>query len=128
MKKHSQIEFFVGKEGDFDALVTRVISRLRREKCGNFQLHLVLPYHKALPPMYHQIYDSVFIADATDAATVVSPPHFKRAIVARNHWMVNHCNLLICYTKEDVEKSQAALICAYAKEHEKEVINLLSFA
>ena len=47
LKKHEYIEFYVGKNGEFDELAASAVRRLKSEWAAFCSLALVLPYGKA---------------------------------------------------------------------------------
>lgn len=112
------VEFYIGRNGDFDIFAASIIKRVQnavgRERS---EMTLVLPYPTKDLAYYEQYYDRVMIPDT------VTGIHPKRAIEARNRWMVAQCDLLICYAAYDHGGAYAAL--QYAKRLQKRVINLV---
>lgn len=117
VRTHEFTEFYVGDNGDFDILATSVIRRVRKaqgeEKCA---LCLVLPYARANLDLIEPQFDSVIIPPRLHGA------HPKAAIGERNRWMVENCDLIICYVKR---KGGAERTMRYAEKSGKiEVVNL----
>lgn len=117
VREHEFTEFFVGDNGEFDILATSVIRRVRKvqgeEKCA---INLVLPYTKSNQKIIEHQFDSVIIPPRLHGA------HPKAAIGERNRWMVENCDLIICYVKR---KGGAERTMRYAKKSGKiEVVNL----
>lgn len=115
VREHEFTEFYVGDNGEFDILATSVIRRVRKvqgeEKCA---LCLVLPYARA--DLIERQFDSVIIPPRLHGA------HPKAAIGERNRWMVENCDLIICYVKR---KGGAERTMRYAEKSGKiEVVNL----
>ena len=77
---------------------------------------LVLPYMNKDIAYYEQYYDSILIP------ACLSRIHPKGAITKRNRWMVEECDLLVCYVEHESGGAYAAL--QYARKMGKEIINL----
>ena len=90
------VEFYVGRNGEFDILVASVIKRAQKDMGdSNSSLILVIPYPIADMEAYENYYDDV-----------VYPPelhkvHYKAAITKRNRWLVEHTDLLVAYVTKD---------------------------
>lgn len=117
VRTHEFTEFYVGSDGEFDILATSVIRQVRRaqgeERCA---INLVLPYVKSNLDIIEHQFDSVIIPPRLHGA------HPKAAIGERNRWMVEQCDLIICYVKR---KGGAERTMMYAEKIGKiEVINL----
>ncbi len=90
------VEFYVGRNGEFDILVASAIRRARHDLGErNSSLILVIPYSVAEIESYEKYYDEVMY-----------PPelydvHYKSAITKRNEWLVENSNLLIAYVTHD---------------------------
>ena len=88
------VEFLVGRDGDFDQLVSSAIHRAKRTVRSDNSSHVwVLPYataeYRNHPEDYHAYYDEVEICEAADGS------HFKAAFQARNRAMVNRSHLVV---------------------------------
>lgn len=88
------VEFLVGKDGDFDDIAAQAVRRVQKDlgKANSF-LVWVQPYEMAMNEYLEKSFDEIYL-----------PPelyhvHYKGAIVARNKWMVDQCDLLIAYIK-----------------------------
>ena len=117
VRTHEFTEFYVGSDGEFDILATSVIRRVRKvqgeEKCA---INLVLPYTKSNQKIIEHQFDSVIIPPRLHGA------HPKAAIGERNRWMVENCDLIICYVKR---KGGAERTMRYAEKSDKiKVVNL----
>ncbi|MBQ7384080.1 MAG: hypothetical protein IJV72_04740 [Clostridia bacterium] len=113
--RHNEfVEFYIGRNGDFDILVASIIKRVQRrlgkEKSA---LILVLPYEVKDMEYYEKYYDDIIIP--------IEGVHFKSAIGARNRWMVDKCDVLFAY----VERSEggAADCLTYAEKQGLKIIN-----
>ena len=98
------VEFLVGRNGDFDLLVSSVIHRLKRTYRDDNSSHIcVMPYltadYRDNEESYWDYYDSVEICETV--------AHFNNAFKARNHAMCDRSELIICYVKEAEIKESA---------------------
>lgn len=89
------VEFLVGRDGDFDQLVSSTVRRVKRANdYGNSALILILPYmtaeYRDNQNSFHKYYDDVEIC--SEAAT----SHFKAAIQVRNRYMIDRSDLVVC--------------------------------
>ena len=119
MHKKPYLEIYLGRNGDFDLLATSVVRKIQ-DDCGRAYcaMTLVLPYTLANMDYYERHYDSIFIPEF---ATRVHP---KNAITLRNRWMVEECDLFVCYVEHPRGGANQAL--KYAKKLRKQIINLAS--
>lgn len=97
------VEFYVGRDGEFDTLVASVIKRVKRE-CGehNSSLILVIPYPVADIEAYENYYDEM------EYPRELHKVHYKSAITKRNEWLVENSDMLIAYV---VRNSGGAAYC-----------------
>ena len=61
LKKHEYIEFYVGKNGEFDELAASAVRRLKSEWSAFCSLALVLPYEIANLDLIEKSYDEVIM-------------------------------------------------------------------
>lgn len=92
--EHEYIEFLVGRDGDFDQLVSSVIRRAKRTVRSDNSSHVwVLPYTTAdylnHAEDYHEYYDEIEICEAAAGS------HYKAAFQARNRAMVDRSHLVV---------------------------------
>ncbi len=118
-RKNGEVEFLVGRNGDFDLMAASVIRKLKKETGNdNIYLTLVLPYETAElrnnTEAFESYYDSIEINEATR--------NYKYAIVARNRDMVDRADLVIVYVKNESGGAYQSL--KYAEKNEKRIINL----
>ncbi len=118
-KNNGELEFLVGRNGDFDLMAASVIRKLKKETGNdNIYLTLVLPYETAElrnnTEAFESYYDSIEISEATQ--------NFKYAIVARNREMVDRADLVVVYVKHESGGAYQSL--KYAEKNEKRIINL----
>lgn len=115
------VEFLVGRDGEFDRLVSSAIRRAVKDySCGNTWFVLVLPYMRAEyrnnEKYFMDYYDEVEIcAESSDV-------HFKSAIQARNRSMVDRSDLVVCCIQHD--SGGAYKTMHYAMERSRSTINL----
>lgn len=90
------VEFYVGRNGEFDIMVASEIKRAKRDIGEhNSSLILVIPYQSADMEAYENYYDEI-----------VYPPelrgvHYKAAITKRNEWFINNSDLFVAYVIKD---------------------------
>lgn len=113
-----EIEFLVGRNGDFDLMAASVIRKLKKETGNeNAFLSLVLPYETAElrnnTESFESYYDSIEICDSQN---------FKYAIVARNRDMIDRSDMVVVYVKNKSGGAYQAL--EYAENNQKRVVNL----
>lgn len=109
------VKIYIGRNGEFDVFAASIIRRVKDAFGGdNSEMTLVLPYCVKDVEYYEQYYDCISIP--------IEKTHYKGAIEKRNKWMVEKCNLLICYVNRTSGGAYAAL--QYANKLGKRVINL----
>lgn len=77
------VEFYVGRNGEFDTIVASAIKRSQK-RLGkeNNSLILILPYTVAEMECLEDFYNEIWIPDEFHGV------HFKMAITKRNEWFV----------------------------------------
>lgn len=121
LREHEYVDFLVGRNGDFDQLVSSTIRRVKREFRDDNCTHiLVLPYNAAEfqnnEDSFAGYYDEIEICPESHAA------HFKAAMQIRNRSMVDRSDLVVCYVEHNFGGAYQTMM--YALKQEKEVINL----
>ena len=94
---HQEICFYCGGMGEFDILCAHETKRLKiKYPSKNIVLFLVSPYMttkiNTCGKYLNDLYDEIIIPDE------LTHTHYKQAIQARNRWMVDHAQYLICHT------------------------------
>lgn len=120
--KGEMIELLVGKDGDFDQIVSSSIKRAKRrfgeERCSHVW---VLPYPTAElrdnEDSFYEYYDSIEIA-----SDMTGIKHPKAAFQARNRMMVDRSDLVVFFVEH--EKGGAYQTYQYAVKQNKKIINL----
>ena len=121
LREHEYVDFLVGRNGDFDQLVSSTIRRVKREFRDDNCTHiLVLPYNTSEfqnnEDGFAEYYDEIEICPESHAA------HFKAAMQIRNRSLVDRSDLVVCYVEHNFGGAYQTMM--YALKQEKEVINL----
>lgn len=119
LQEKEYVEFLVGRDGEFDQLVSSTIKRCKHSLGEhNSALVWVMPYPTAEfrdnEDSFRDYYDEI------EVCTSSSGKHFKAAFQARNREMVNRSNLVVfcvqkksggaCQTMQYARKINACLI------------------
>ncbi len=117
----SYVEFLVGRDGDFDLLVSSAIHRAKRTvRDDNSSLVWVLPYvnaeYRNNAKSYDEFYDEVEICEAAAGS------HYKAAFQARNRRMVERSDLVVSWI--DHNSGGAYQTMRYAQKQGVPCINL----
>ena len=115
------VEFLVGRNGEFDQLVSSTVHRVRKRlDNSNSSLTLVLPYMTAEfrdnEESFYAYYDEIEVSQAASDA------HFKAAMQTRNKEMVDRADLTVFYVER--ESGGAYQTMMYAKKNGAEFTNL----
>ena len=121
IQENREVEFLVGRNGEFDLMASSVIRRLKKEIYSeNVFLTLVLHYETAELrnniEAFENYYDSIEICEAC------AEQNFKSAFTIRNRDMVDRSDLVVVYVKNNSGGAYQTLI--YAEKSEKRIINL----
>ena len=121
LNEHEYIEFLVGRDGEFDQLVTAAILRCKKRlDSANFSVTWVMPYLKAdyvnNSESYDNYYDSVEVCDQSAKA------HPKSAIQIRNRAVVERSDLCVFYVTHKSGGAYQTLRCA--KRSNTNIVNL----
>lgn len=116
-----EVEFLVGRNGDFDLMTASVVRRLKKElNAENVFLTLILPYETAElrnnTEAFENYYDSIEISEASP------DKNFKYAIAARNRDMLDRSDMVVVYVKNQSGGAYQSL--RYAEKNDKRIINL----
>lgn len=117
LRTKEYVEFYLGRNGDFDILAASVIKRLHKNyRDDNSAMILVLPYPVKDYEYYKDYYDEIIIPDELHGV------HPKAAITERNRWMVANTDVLIAYIRN---KSGGTATCVrMAEQHGRTVIKI----
>ena len=88
LRKHEYVEFLVGRDGEFDQIVSSTIRRCKRGYCSDNSSHIwVLPYLTAEfrdnEEAFRDYYDEIEVCEAAAGS------HYKNAHQTRNGAMVD---------------------------------------
>ena len=121
LSEHEYVEFLVGRDGEFDQLVSSTIRRCKREYRSNNCAHIwVLPYITAEfrdnEKSFRGYYDEIEVCE------VAAGSHYKNAHQTRNRAMVDRSDLVVFCIQH--ESGGAWQTMKYAKKQGKPCINL----
>lgn len=120
LQSKGYVEFLVGRNGDFDQLVSSVIRRCKRTIRDDNSAHIwVLPYETAdyrhNAEAYCAYYDEIEVFS-------VERTHYKSAFQARNRLMVDRSHLVVFYVERPEGGAYQTLF--YAKKKKVDYVNL----
>lgn len=96
LNRKEYVEFYVGRNGDFDTMVASAVKRGQKAYgAANSSLILVLPYSVADMEMLEQFYDEIWLPEE------LYKVHYKSAITKRNEWFAKNSDLLVAYVEND---------------------------
>lgn len=121
LKEHEYVEFLVGRDGEFDQIVSSAVLRCKnRMDSANCSLIWIMPYLKADYvndiDSYDSYYDSVEVCEKSALA------HPKSAIQIRNKVMVDRSDLCVFYITR--KSGGAYQTLRYAEKTGANAINL----
>ena len=121
LKNKEYVEFLVGRDGEFDRIVSSAIRRCKREYRSDNSAHvLVLPYSTAEfrdnEESFRENYDEIEICESA------ADGHFKAAHQARNREMVDRSHLVVCCIQH--ESGGAWQTMKYAQKQSIPYINI----
>ena len=111
--QHDYVELLVGREGEFDQMVSSVIRRSKREIRGDNSSHIwVMPYlsveYQKNEQAYQEYYDEIIVCESSSKA------HFKRAYQIRNREMIDRSDLAVFCVQQECGGAWKAM--QYAKK------------
>lgn len=114
------VEFLVGRNGDFDQLVSSTIRRCKREIRDDNSAHVwVLPYVTADYRDYEEDYRAYY--DEIEVSSSVGG-HYKAAFQVRNRSMVDRSHLVVFFVER--KEGGAYQTMRYAIQQGRNYINL----
>ena len=121
LREHEYVEFLVGRDGEFDQLVSSVIRRCKREYRSDNSSHIwVLPYLTAEfrdnEESFRDYYDEIEVCETAAVG------HYKNAHQTRNRAMVERSDLVVFCIQH--ESGGAWQTMKYARKQEIHYINL----
>ena len=120
MFMHEFVEFYLGRNGEFDLLAASALKRAQKSSDReNSTLILVLPYHVKDEAYYESYYDSICYPNAPKV-------HYRAAITKRNEFMIDHADLLVSFV--DTPSGGAYTAMRYAEKRGVPIRNLGAFS
>ncbi len=117
---HEFVEFYLGRNGEFDLLAASVLKRVQKSTDRqNSTLILVLPYHVKDEAYYEEYYDAVCYPNAPKV-------HSRAAITKRNEYMVDHAELLVAFVETTTGGAYTAM--RYAEKRGVPIQNIGNFS
>lgn len=96
LRTKEYVEFYLGRNGDFDIMATSVIKRLQKNfRDDNSVMILVLPYPVKDYEYYEEYYDEIVIPKELYGV------HPKAAITERNRCMATNADILVAYIRNE---------------------------
>ena len=121
LNEHEYVEFLVGRDGEFDQLVTSAILRCRKRlDTANCSVVWVMPYLKSDYIKNRESYDSYY--DSVELCELSANAHPKSAIQIRNRAMVDRSDLCVFYVTHKGGGAYQTL--RYAEKADANIINL----
>lgn len=120
LRSKEYVEFLVGRNGDFDQLVSSAIRRCKREIREDNSAHVwVLPYLTAdfrdYEDDYRAYYDEIEVFGSGSG-------HYKAAFQVRNRSMVDRSHLTVFFVERNAGGAYQTL--RYAQKQGKNIVNL----
>ena len=121
VREHEYVEFLVGRDGEFDQLVSSTIRRCKREYRSDNSTHIwVLPYltaeYRDNEESFRDYYDEIEVCE------VAAGSHYKNAHQTRNRAMVDRSDLVVFCIQHETGGTWQTM--KYAKKKGKTCINL----
>ena len=117
MLENSYVEFYIGRNGEFDECVASIVKRVQKEvDRKNSSLILVLPYAVADIEYYAKYYDEIIIPEKSYKS------HPKAAITVRNRWMIDNSDIVIVNVERKTGGAYRSML--YAQKIGKSVWNM----
>ena len=121
LRSKEYVEFLVGRDGEFDQMVSSTIRRCKRKWGNHNSAHIwVLPYPTALfrnnEDAFREYYDEIEICDSASVS------HFKSAYQIRNREMVDRSHLIVFCVQHP--HGGAYQTMQYAIQQKKDILNL----
>ena len=94
LREHEYIQFLVGRDGEFDQMVSSAIRRCKREYRSDNSAHIwVLPYvtaeYRDNEESFRDYYDEIEVCEAAAGC------YYKNAHQTRNRTMVNRSDMVV---------------------------------
>lgn len=119
IKNNVYVKFLIGREGQFDWLVSSVISRVANGYHNSYTI-LVLPYMKADYRDHKENY--LLFYNEVEICSESSKAHFKSAFQVRNRNIVDRSDIVICCIQH--KSGGAYQTVRYARRQNRKIINV----
>ena len=121
LKEKEYVVFLVGRDGEFDQLVSSVIRRCKRNVRHDNSAHVwVLPYPTAAfrdnEESFRDYYDEIEVCGESSRA------HYKNAYSLRNQSMVDRSDMVVIHAERSYGGAYQTLI--YAQKTGKHIIRI----
>ena len=121
LEEHEYVDLLVGRNDDFDQIVSSTIKRVKRDFRDDNCTHiLVLPYNSAEfqnnEDSFSKYYDEIEICPESHAS------HFKAAIQTRNRNMIDRSDLCVFYVEHNSGGAYQSLL--YATKQNRQIVNI----
>jgi len=121
IREHEYVEFLVGRDGDFDQIVSSEVRRAKEEVFNaNSSLIWVMPYDKAEYKHNRASFDAYY--DEIEVCPESQGEYPKAAIQIRNRSMVDRSDLIVFYVSH--QSGGAYQTMQYAQRVGKQIQNL----
>ena len=122
IREHEYVDFLVGRDGDFDQIVSSTIKRIKRDVWDcNSSLIWVMPYLKAEYSNNQDNFEEYY--DEIEVCYESSKAHPKSAIQIRNKYMVDRSDLIIFYV--ETTSGGAYQTMKYAERNGKLILKIM---
>ncbi len=119
MQTKSYLEIYIGRNGEFDLFAASIVKRIKKElDNSSCSMTLVLPYKIKDIEYFEKYYDDVIIYESEGKL------HPKESIIRRNRWMIENCDLLVCFVEHNSGGAYKAM--KYANKQGIKTLNLFS--
>lgn len=119
IEKNDYIRFLICREGEFDWLVSSVISHVTYGHHNSYTV-LVLPYMKSA---YRDMkFDYSMFYNEIEVCKEASEAYFKDAFRIRNKSMIDRSDIIVCCVQH--QKGGAYKAMQYAKKQNRRIINI----
>lgn len=113
-------EFIVGTHGVFDSEALRACKEAK-ERHPYIEVEVVLT---SLNKLKRSEFGYNYYEDLNTKMYEIENEHFKRKIIVSNRYMIDECDVIVCYVYRSCWHSGAALAYRYAEKTGKRIINL----
>lgn len=116
LEEYPDTEFLVGHQGQFDGIVYHVLKSLEKE-FPDLRYKIILAYMPGQKEEYE-----LYPPERTYYPEGLELVHPKYAITRRNRWMVEQCDMVLCYITHSWGGAQQ--FARQAERKEKKIINI----